>query len=267
MINYFRKIRGDLMGKNEIRKYLMYAIGEIILVVFGILIALQIDNWNDNRQIQDQVKLQLINLKTAIQSDIKTYDRILRAEGFRFHSIKYLLEMAGETVRLYDYSYDEFPNQPLQRLWNKPIPKKFDRAYVEACFSAIDLGTGASFINDKAIVEFGNSGLYSALNNPQLKWIINDYYLHTEMWFSGTVWDYNLELTLEIKSLLENQYQIDMRMIGDVEDPIKLIRENKPIKIKLHSLLGKISWTCETLVNNRKRAEQVILAIDQELEE
>ena len=50
MIKFFRKIRYDLMEKNKTGKYFKYAIGEIILVVIGILIALQINNWNEHRK-------------------------------------------------------------------------------------------------------------------------------------------------------------------------------------------------------------------------
>ncbi|MDO1501193.1 DUF6090 family protein [Winogradskyella maritima] len=50
MIKIFRKIRYNLMNENRTGKYLKYAIGEIILVVIGILIALQINNWNENRK-------------------------------------------------------------------------------------------------------------------------------------------------------------------------------------------------------------------------
>ena len=49
MIKFFRKIRQNLLKENKTGKYLKYAIGEIILVVIGILIALQINNWNENR--------------------------------------------------------------------------------------------------------------------------------------------------------------------------------------------------------------------------
>ena len=49
MIKFFRHIRKDLMEKNKTGKYFKYAIGEIILVVIGILIALQINNWNINK--------------------------------------------------------------------------------------------------------------------------------------------------------------------------------------------------------------------------
>jgi len=49
MIKFFRKIRYDLVGKNKTSKYIKYALGEIVLVVVGILIALQLNNWKENR--------------------------------------------------------------------------------------------------------------------------------------------------------------------------------------------------------------------------
>ncbi len=54
------------MGKNKFSKYLLYAIGEIILVVIGILIALSINNWNENRKTVTETK----NLLTALRSDL-----------------------------------------------------------------------------------------------------------------------------------------------------------------------------------------------------
>lgn len=47
MIKFFRNIRQNLLAEGKIGKYLKYASGEIILVVIGILIALQINNWNE----------------------------------------------------------------------------------------------------------------------------------------------------------------------------------------------------------------------------
>lgn len=63
MIRFFRLIRKKLIGNNQIKKYLMYALGEIVLVVIGILIALQITNWNENRK--DQLKEQKVLLALA----------------------------------------------------------------------------------------------------------------------------------------------------------------------------------------------------------
>ena len=50
MIQFFRKIRQRLLSENKFTKYLLYALGEIVLVVIGILIALQINNWNEDRK-------------------------------------------------------------------------------------------------------------------------------------------------------------------------------------------------------------------------
>ena len=50
MIKFLEKIRHKLLIENKFSKYLLYAIGEIILVVIGILIALQIKNWNEENK-------------------------------------------------------------------------------------------------------------------------------------------------------------------------------------------------------------------------
>lgn len=50
MIKFFRKIRKNMIKENRTSKYLVYAIGEIVLVVIGILIALQVNNWNEERK-------------------------------------------------------------------------------------------------------------------------------------------------------------------------------------------------------------------------
>ena len=71
MIKFFRNIRFDLMEKNKTGKYLKYAIGEIILVVIGILIALGINNWNDeNNLIRKETSL-LIEMKSNLESDLE----------------------------------------------------------------------------------------------------------------------------------------------------------------------------------------------------
>ena len=70
MIKFFRKIRYDLMEKNKTGKYLKYAIGEIVLVVIGILIALSINNWNESRKETIQEQFILKRLSTDINSDI-----------------------------------------------------------------------------------------------------------------------------------------------------------------------------------------------------
>ncbi len=61
MIKFFRKIRYDLMEKNKTGKYFKYAIGEIVLVVIGILIALQINNWNEKTRKYNAIAQNYLN--------------------------------------------------------------------------------------------------------------------------------------------------------------------------------------------------------------
>ena len=59
MIKFFRKIRQNLLSEGKTGKYFKYAIGEIVLVVIGILIALQINNWNESRKMKIEEKKML----------------------------------------------------------------------------------------------------------------------------------------------------------------------------------------------------------------
>lgn len=69
MINLFRKIRQNSVFKNRFSHYLIYAIGEIILVVIGIIIALQLNNWNDERKEGMRAIKLLQNLQEEFSQD------------------------------------------------------------------------------------------------------------------------------------------------------------------------------------------------------
>lgn len=69
MISFFKQIRQQLIGQNKLKKYVFYAIGEIILVVVGILIALKINNWNSD-QIKHQEEVEVYkNIKEQISQN------------------------------------------------------------------------------------------------------------------------------------------------------------------------------------------------------
>ena len=71
MIPFFRKIRKKMADDNKPLKYLRYAIGEIVLVVIGILIALQINNWNTQQIEIKNLRGDLIYLIENLQKDKK----------------------------------------------------------------------------------------------------------------------------------------------------------------------------------------------------
>jgi hypothetical protein len=77
MIKFFRKIRYELMGKNKTGKYIKYAIGEIVLVVIGILIALSLNNWNENRISKNKEKLLLKELHNEFKFNKTQLDSVI----------------------------------------------------------------------------------------------------------------------------------------------------------------------------------------------
>ncbi len=82
----FRKIRYELMEKNKVRNYLKYAVGEIILVMIGILLALQVNNWNENKK--DRIKEQaiLIELHKDFKKNLDTFYPVKRSQLSTFNS-------------------------------------------------------------------------------------------------------------------------------------------------------------------------------------
>ena len=96
MIKFFRKIRQQLLTENKFSKYLLYAIGEIILVVIGILIALQINNWNQNRLANIEEKTILKNIHTEFLQNKKTLKNTILEVKSSFNSGKTLFNLIGK---------------------------------------------------------------------------------------------------------------------------------------------------------------------------
>ena len=85
MIKFFRKIRQRLLTENppdgragKFSKYILYAIGEIVLVMIGILLALQVNNWNQSKNEQNIIKEYAISLIQDLEGDLKMVSEIQR---------------------------------------------------------------------------------------------------------------------------------------------------------------------------------------------
>lgn len=76
MIKFFRRVRQRLVSQNRFSKYLLYAIGEIVLVVIGILIALKINNWNTERLNGLKENAILLEIKDNLKEDLKNIEQI-----------------------------------------------------------------------------------------------------------------------------------------------------------------------------------------------
>ena len=183
MIKFFRKIRQNLLSEGKTGKYLKYALGEIILVVIGILIALQINNWNELRkdeikeqvilkQLQEDYRVNLLQLEQKIdirEKMITSALRLLRAfdnpvEIVRDSVIKDLAELRNDPT--FDPIQNDLTNsdnlrlirnQKLKRLlsnWSSDviavieIEKNWSKLVIEQYDPIIsDLGIGRDMYN------------------------------------------------------------------------------------------------------------------------
>ena len=99
MIKFFRHIRRSLLNENRMGKYFKYAIGEILLVVIGILIALQINNWNEHRKsLQDQ-KATIASLKLEFQKNLVDLEGNMNTIESIINAGSILLEHTGPNYR------------------------------------------------------------------------------------------------------------------------------------------------------------------------
>jgi len=92
MIKFFRNIRQSLLMENKTSKYFKYAIGEIVLVVIGILIALQINNWNESQKALKKEKIYLVKLSQNIKDDISLLEDIIKTDSIIINDLKKLSE-------------------------------------------------------------------------------------------------------------------------------------------------------------------------------
>ncbi|MCA0154513.1 DUF6090 family protein [Winogradskyella vincentii] len=143
MIKFFRKIRQKLLSENKISKYLIYAIGEIILVVIGILIALQINNNNElNKQRAKEVQF-LKNLKSDLIFEESELERYIGIRESILNSAQIALEhFNGKPVKnIQMFNYHTF---------NVGIWQEFQR-------------------NNNTFVELLNSGNFTIISNESIK--------------------------------------------------------------------------------------------------
>jgi hypothetical protein len=102
MINFFRKTRKKLADDNKPLKYMRYAIGEIVLVIIGILIALQINNWNQIEKSKSESKRLLIVLKLDLEKDIHNFKSLRTEYNDWLLQIEFILDtvLDGNTKKI-----------------------------------------------------------------------------------------------------------------------------------------------------------------------
>ncbi|NER11699.1 hypothetical protein SAMN06265375_10553 [Muriicola jejuensis] len=239
MLKFFRKIRQSLVAENKVSRYFLYAIGEIILVVIGILIALQINNWNqdrldlkEKRNLLEKVQLEfrankvlIADHKAACQQTMKNLNSLLELVGSKRETLEaYNLDslfynsFQGEELGLSDNSINSIIQSGQLRLFkNEPITTLFQQWNALSSIRVrreekLDYWTNNHFIpfllSFISFKEMDSNAGYFWSGNSNLK---PDYYL--------------LFQKIEFENLLDNTLWMNQQVLLRLEESEALIEE------------------------------------------
>ena len=111
MLKFFRKIRQRLLSENKFTKYVIYALGEILLIVIGILIALQITNNNEIRKNKEKETAYLQNIRKDLIINFHKINELIEGRNRRIESANKLIgQIEGEPIE----DWHEFNEQTIQ---------------------------------------------------------------------------------------------------------------------------------------------------------
>ncbi len=94
MIKFFRNIRKSLLSDGKTSQYLVYAIGEIVLVVVGILIALQINNWNEQKNLEKREFVFLNRLLVDLKNDKDYLELVFKRKNSKVEAANTIIKFS-----------------------------------------------------------------------------------------------------------------------------------------------------------------------------
>ena len=263
MLRFFRQIRQRLLTDNKFSKYLLYAVGEILLVVIGILIALQINNWNEERIKDEAVRRHLESLAGAIEDDIRELTISMEFNEFRFHSWQYLLRMS-------DIHMDSLKDIPrldtyILSIWEKPFPDDSDSDFTHKSMRQINDAFLGMVFNYSAIKEINNLGVISDIDNDSLKARIDNYYYHLDWYFGEQLVTQRYKMAEDLKIYFRNVHEISCNYPPDPKRIFKVIREDRKVVIMMKDLIKRANMHYWRVRELREIGNELIESLHNEI--
>ncbi len=240
MIKFFRKTRYNLMETGKTGKYFKYAIGEIILVVIGILIALGINNWNEQRNLNKMGVQFLKDIKADLKKDLLLADSILKINKQSFSLIS--------SIDSVFHNKDYYRTEDYSHLFVTPDTLNFELLfYRDTSFRSIN-STYISLISD------GKSGL---IKNKQLFQQIQQIYNENHERLASSY-----EVIKNLEERINWAYPFEKRQwtYSDLKRS-----KDKKIFADLVTLTEEKYWYALNLERIKRRSQEVISLIDKEI--
>lgn len=184
MIKFFKKIRQNLLYERKTGKYLKYAVGQIILVVIGILIALKINNWNESNKKRNLKKEYVVSLKTDLVKDtsqlnnrLKQNKKMLRILALTKDSINNrYISTSMDFIRLYRNleistinTFNTYNTNSFSTLISSGNIDLFEKKQRNPIMELSKLQN-----QEKEISKFNNEVLFTVLENTAMKYPSKD---------------------------------------------------------------------------------------------
>ena len=226
----------------------------------GILLALQVNNWNENRARNQKLKVHLINLKQSMEKDLISWRSEKKSDIFRYYALQHLLHLAAQPPLKLHSDEKMFPYTQ-SRNWEGAFPEYPDRQFLSMAFRTSYRG-GTLRINTTTIEELKSTGLFSYLGD-ELKTSLSDFY-HAYNWRIGD----QKQIILEIR----NRWEVALSTSGvvpsdvsNIENPIDLLSNNPERVAILKQLIRQARWRAISANSLEKLGDRLIQEIDEEV--
>ena len=262
MLRFFRQIRQRLLTDNKFSKYLLYAVGEILLVVIGILIALQVNNWNEKRQEAEQIRTQLVNLVRDLKADKYALEDTRGFNAFRVHAAKYLLEHYDSTLNIKAFvEAGGVPELDETGMWSGPVPDSLDRDFTVKAFSWV-LRSNPQKLTTDSFEEFKSTGLFAQFDNHDIKSNLLNYY--STFFFVFPLDEHQEPNTLLLRnSLVSHGYSyLDVDLL---ENPVEELLSNPTNLALIKNIIDESTFRSGVASNLIEYLDQIISKIEVEI--
>jgi len=240
MLTFLRKIRKSLVESGSVHKYLLYAIGEILLVMVGILLALQVNNWNEERKARRLELVTLAELRKNIDANAKEIQMQYINVSTRFNSINTILNAFSKQITPYDSLIEHFG-------W----AMVYDRINLH-------VGTYESFISSGSNI----------IADEDLRFEISTYFDSTLGDLEGYMRELRDDFYSYMLGYLRNEFKFysSSDHIGIPKD-MDSLRQNETFKLSLGIFLDVQKDAMNSLTTTKQRSLKLLEKIDLRMKE
>ncbi|MBE9489470.1 MAG: hypothetical protein IMY67_04175 [Bacteroidetes bacterium] len=249
MIKFFRRIRQQLLNENKTRKYLKYAVGEIVLVVIGILIALQINNWNNQNLLHKKELNYLVEIRENLNEDLKKIEVVFEYNTKKAGAINEAFTLMGSSIEtnVRVDSFGELMPTLTSYQFFSPIRISFDNMISSQSIDLISDNKLRKLLSEYYSVDF-NGGTQERIKTQTRKFVDDV----IPLLFNKQVIDRLLSINSQLPDIESLNFHTSPIVFGDLFGMLKNIEAQNELLLNAKSNInGLLEIINGILINDR----------------